>query len=779
MTDFEREIASDSLESHGSQVKRMCIAELKQSVQSMPSAFFQRRFGFKEMCEDNKELTRWKRFCELYRPVNMTNEDANLYVSTRSHEPDEAKSMVRSKSLRGPSMETALMHIPKNILETRDWKEAHGIGPGLQNLGNTCFMNSVLQCLTYCPPLVYHLTASKHSMGCRLVGFCGYCELEAHVKGCLYTKMATRSIAPRGFATHLSYICRRFRLGRQEDAHEFIRCLLDMVEKSYNKLHYGKDPSPSDKHGRLSTIVQHIFGGQLQSQVKCLSCNHESNTYDPFLDICLDIKNSNTIEKAFGQYILPEKLNGDNRYLCDNCHRRAEAEKQMTIYEAPLILTIQLKRFNYSAGHEGKIGKHVSFSETLNLGPYMSNGFASSMKYRLFAVLVHSGQTCNSGHYYCYVRSPARVWYCMNDESVYQTSFVKITQEPAYLLFYVLEKQDNVDSPRPNMEQYDAVLGSAAELKIKNEDLFLEEINTPSCKHGTQMKDINVNRSFLQDFNPKLVLNRDFQAEVSSDEDTGSNGVIDGSQNLGLFDINDKQRKSSNPSPSGISLSRYSVSDIESSPISPDSKPYSKAENSPGDQTKPKSSLIRIIRCHGAIFAVRNTRAVDTTDLTISKKVLQPIDRPESVEIQRNTLSGAFSHVDPNRRSIVHPHTVDGVSAFRKEIEDLDAFNCSSYLKETATAWDGGASHLNGNFEDLHQSGLLGKMLDNYDIEYDRGKSRRVKSNTTSPAPSGYNAFQNIQNGRIQARRTPRQIVVGKRSRRNQFGSDRDAKKQK
>ena len=779
MADFGWEIISNRPEPHESHAKRACLAELKQSVQSVSSAFFQRRFEFKEMCQDNKELTRWKRFCELYRPVNMTNEETDLYVATKSPGSDRVKSIVESKSLRGQSMETALMHIPTDILENREWKEVYGIGPGLRNLGNTCFMNSVLQCLTYCPPLVYHLTVSRHSMGCRMLGFCGNCELEEHIKSCLYTKPTARSIAPRGFATHLSCICRRFRLGRQEDAHEFLRCLLDTIEKSYIRLHCVKDISSSDRNERHPTIVQHIFGGQLQSQVKCLSCNHESNTYDLFLDICLDIKNSNSIEKAFGHYILPEKLNGDNCYLCNNCHRRVEAEKHMTIYQAPLILTVQLKRFNYCAGHGGKVGKHVAFSETLDLSPYMSKGFAGSLKYQLFAVLVHSGQTCNSGHYYCYVRSPTRVWYCMNDESVYQTSFANVIRESAYLLFYVLKKQDNVDIQKRNLEQYDSFLESTIELKIKNEARFLEDMTPTSRKHGIYMEDIHENQS-LQDFGPKLVFNnRDFKAEVSSDEEAKANGFLDRSQDLGLFDINNKQRRPESPLPSGTTHSEGFLPDIGNPPVLLDPKLYNNTKNDPGIETKPKSSLIRSIRCHGAVFTVRKTISTDATDLIISKNVLRPTSLPAKTRIQRDTLSGTSSHVDLNRLSVIHPRAVDGAFAFRKEIENLDAFNYSSHLKEMITTWDGDVSYLNGDSEDSDQYKSLGKMPDHYDVEYDRGKSRRIKLSTNDSAPFGYNAFQKVQNTKIQEGRAPRQILMGKRSRRNRFGPAQGAKKQR
>lgn len=40
------------------------------------------------------------------------------------------------------------------------------------------------------------------------------------------------------------------------------------------------------------------------------------------------------------------------------------------------------------------------------------------VNYQLYGVLVHSGFSCNSGHYYCYVKAPNQTWYCMNDSHV-------------------------------------------------------------------------------------------------------------------------------------------------------------------------------------------------------------------------------------------------------------------------------------------------------------------------------------------------------------------------
>ncbi len=61
---------------------------------------------------------------------------------------------------------------PKRVLCQPDivslsWHKCHRIGSGLINMGNTCFLNSVLQCLTYTPPLVNYLLSHHHKEECK------------------------------------------------------------------------------------------------------------------------------------------------------------------------------------------------------------------------------------------------------------------------------------------------------------------------------------------------------------------------------------------------------------------------------------------------------------------------------------------------------------------------------------------------------------------------------------------------------------------------------------
>lgn len=62
----------------------------------------------------------------------------------------------------------------------------------------------------------------------------------------------------------------------------------------------------------------------------------------------------------------------------------------------------------------------VDFDLELDLGPYMSERPRQPALYDLYAVLVHSGHSVHSGHYYAYVRAPNGIWHICDDTHVAQ-----------------------------------------------------------------------------------------------------------------------------------------------------------------------------------------------------------------------------------------------------------------------------------------------------------------------------------------------------------------------
>ncbi|CAK9272305.1 unnamed protein product [Sphagnum jensenii] len=66
------------------------------------------------------------------------------------------------------------------------------------------------------------------------------------------------------------------------------------------------------------TLIHHYFGGCLQSQVKCIQCLHESNQYEPMMDLLVDIQgNVKSVEDALAEFTDIELLDGANKYKCD------------------------------------------------------------------------------------------------------------------------------------------------------------------------------------------------------------------------------------------------------------------------------------------------------------------------------------------------------------------------------------------------------------------------------------------------------------------------------
>uniref|UniRef100_A0A3P8T3B1 USP domain-containing protein n=1 Tax=Amphiprion percula TaxID=161767 RepID=A0A3P8T3B1_AMPPE len=110
------------------------------------------------------------------------------------------------------------------------WTQVHRIGAGLQNMGNTCFLNSALQCLTYTPPLANYMLTQEHSKTCHEPGFCMMCTMQNHIIQVFAN--SGKVIKPTGVLSELKKIAEHFRYGSQEDAHEFLRYTVDAMQKS-------------------------------------------------------------------------------------------------------------------------------------------------------------------------------------------------------------------------------------------------------------------------------------------------------------------------------------------------------------------------------------------------------------------------------------------------------------------------------------------------------------------------------------------------------------------
>ncbi|KAI1293741.1 Ubiquitin carboxyl-terminal hydrolase 36 [Halotydeus destructor] len=494
-----------------------------------------------------------------YHFLTPEKKEQNGHDSFSSNKTNGSKSFDNEKSSNVsdeiPSSKYVIGPTDKVFLE---WRKMTKVGAGLINLGNTCFMNSVLQCLTYCPPLVnYLMYDNDHQKKCKL-GFCMTCELTDHAKKAF--ESSNQAIKPFKIAQRLKSVARHFNLGRQEDAHEYLRYVIDHMSKSCVTAFESLHPHLKlDAASKQTTIINEIFGGFHRSQVQCLQCKATSNTYDYFMDFMLDIKNVSSLEKALEKFIHPEILQQENAYKCSACKKKVPAKKRFTVQRAPKVATFQFKRFDYNRVFGGKITKAISYPEILNLRPYMSENRGPKLMYRLFGVLVHMGGSCNSGHYYCFVRNSNNTWHIMDDARVGSTSLNNVLNQQAYILFYVQMPDPQSISTRKTLVQTEA-----KKQIVSNGSNYISS-QTPSNKN-----------------NPSITVNSYSRPSTQSN---GTNGLVDKNQNTAAASLK---------VPASNGLKRTHENESDSSPSEQAKKLKPDSEASPLKKSDEKRELITI-----------------------------------------------------------------------------------------------------------------------------------------------------------------------------------------
>lgn len=323
---------------------------------------------------------------------------------------------------------------------------------GIRNLGNTCYLNSIIQCMSNVIPFTKyilektefeaHLNQNKTKRELRVAVFWYHTMNQMwnnnKILEPVMLKRAFGELDPRvaGFA--------------QNDAHEIFLSLLNVLHDSIGvpvEMNISGEPkNPRDVlirnsymswkqswEKQYSKIVE-LFAGQSYSWLKCPHCNYKSDKFEPFFLLSLPLlPRHRTLYDCIHAFQQMETLDDENRWRCDHCKEEVNAEKKIELWKLPPFLIISLKRFNHQ---NRKIEKLIQYEETLNMQEFVSFGSDVPQNYRIHSTIHHEGGV-NGGHYYANVRKTNGKWIHYNDNVVRLIeSFGMIDKQTAYILIY-------------------------------------------------------------------------------------------------------------------------------------------------------------------------------------------------------------------------------------------------------------------------------------------------------------------------------------------------------
>lgn len=264
---------------------------------------------------------------------------------------------------------------------------------GLQNLGNTCYLNAGIQLILHNTDLC-KIIIKNSNISDKLFRIAMFIQTQNKIPDDIKNLVEEENTIFRGY--------------QQQDSTEFILTLLNIIDTEFKKINY---------------TIKNIIGVQINSRIKCKirTCLSIYNTREISNFLLFDIDNSiNTLDDAYIKFRSHEKLENDNMFYCDKCKEKRIASKRNEIISLPKNLYIWLKRFT----HNGQ--KNNQFIEI----PFTWNNM------KLYGAIIHYGNI-NGGHY-IYIGNYNDKWYKCDDNLISEISTIEVNNilKNAYWLYY-------------------------------------------------------------------------------------------------------------------------------------------------------------------------------------------------------------------------------------------------------------------------------------------------------------------------------------------------------
>ncbi|KAI0642296.1 cysteine proteinase [Trametes meyenii] len=353
---------------------------------------------------------------------------------------------------------------------------------GLKNLGNTCYMNSTIQCLSATVPFTSFFKDGRWRNAVNMVNPMG-------TKGNLANAFANilrdlwqgenGTLSPVTFRRSICSHAPQFSGSEQHDSQEFLSFLLDGLHEDLNRVlnkpQISSTPQREAELERLPTqiaseqeweiyrmrddsLVVDFFQGQYRNRMECLTCSKTSTTYNTFMYLTLPIPTNRghskvSLQQCIDAFVKEEVMDKSDAWHCPHCKTLRKATKRLSLSRLPPVLLIHLKRFSAKGPFTDKIETFVEFPlKGLDLTNYMppplppgvSGGSPLShddprcqippYRYDLYAVTNHFG-TLSTGHYTAFIASRGGWLYC-DDSRVTSADSKDVVGKPAYILFY-------------------------------------------------------------------------------------------------------------------------------------------------------------------------------------------------------------------------------------------------------------------------------------------------------------------------------------------------------